>query len=141
MVTRSPDTRIDRPRPPTSLYKYLSADRVDDVLRFGSAKFTPLANTNDIFEVRKTFERFAGPRFRDLLNREKEKVRKGETLERRFEEHLRDNQGHLSRHVRRRARKLILSSRLKTSIQKELDLNANLFAPILWSKRRLASSF
>lgn len=56
-----------RPLPPNSLFKYLAPERVSDVLGAGTLKFTQMSNTNDIFEVRKTFERIAGPRFRELI--------------------------------------------------------------------------
>ncbi len=49
-------------KPPLILYKYLSDERVEDVLGNGSVRFTPLSNTNDSFEVRTTFETFAGPK-------------------------------------------------------------------------------
>ncbi len=46
--------------PPSRLYKYLSDERVEDVLGNGSVRFTPLSNTNDLFEVRAPFKNFAG---------------------------------------------------------------------------------
>jgi hypothetical protein len=55
--------------PPPVLYKYLIADRVDDVLDSGMVRFTHLLNTNDSFEVRKTFRRFAGPKLNALIMR------------------------------------------------------------------------
>jgi Protein of unknown function (DUF2971) len=51
------------PTPPHFLYKYLVAERADDVLQNGMVRFTHLLNTNDSFEVRTTFKQFAGPRF------------------------------------------------------------------------------
>jgi len=55
------------PAPPQFLYKYLVAERADDVLKNGMVRFTHLINTNDSFEVRATFKQFAGPRFEALL--------------------------------------------------------------------------
>lgn len=55
------------PPPPRRLYKYLSAERVENVLAGSTVRFTPLLNTNDSFEVRSTFHRFAGPRFLSML--------------------------------------------------------------------------
>ncbi len=49
-------------KPPSILYKYLSDERVEDVLGNGSVRFTPLENTNDLFEVRAPFKNFAGPK-------------------------------------------------------------------------------
>ncbi len=56
----------NRPLPPTIVYKYVAAERVD-VLRNGSIRFTPPLNTNDIFEVRQTFEMLAGPKMQELF--------------------------------------------------------------------------
>lgn len=53
--------------PPPLLYKYMSADRITDVLEGGMVRFTHLLNTNDSFEVRKTFKTFAGPRLKELM--------------------------------------------------------------------------
>lgn len=55
------------PAPPPLLYKYLIADRITNVLDEGTVRFTQLLHTNDSFEVRTTFQRFAGPRFVSLL--------------------------------------------------------------------------
>lgn len=56
------------PPPPRYLYKYLSAERVGNVLEGGTVRFTPLMNTNDTFEVRSTFEKLAGPKFIAMLS-------------------------------------------------------------------------
>ena len=60
-------------KPPSILYKYLSDERVKDVLGNGSVRFTPLSNTNDLFEVRASFKIFAGTnlikRFEDAMQR------------------------------------------------------------------------
>ncbi len=55
------------PAPPRHLYKYLSADRIGNVLEGGTVRFTALLNTNDSFEVRSTFKKLAGPRFLKML--------------------------------------------------------------------------
>lgn len=55
------------PPPPRYLYKYLSAERVGNVLEGGTVRFTPLMNTNDSFEVRATFNKVAGPKFLSML--------------------------------------------------------------------------
>ena len=52
------DNRLKRR--PILLYKYLSDERVEDVLGNGRVRFTPLSNTNDLFEVRAPFKKFAG---------------------------------------------------------------------------------
>jgi DUF2971 family protein len=52
--------------PPATLYKYVTPQRID-VLENGCIRFTPLLGTNDPFEVRQTFDRIAGPRFRAAL--------------------------------------------------------------------------
>lgn len=62
-----PDYREeDRPLPPPVVYKYVGAERID-VLRNGNIRFTPPLNTNDIFEVRQTFEMLAGPKMQELF--------------------------------------------------------------------------
>ena len=60
------DFELSEPPPPV-LYKYMIADRVADVLDGGMVRFTHLLDTNDSFEVRKTFRRFAGPKFKNML--------------------------------------------------------------------------
>jgi hypothetical protein len=44
------------------------ADRIRDVLEDGMVRFTHLINTNDSFEIRKTFKSFTGPKFKKLMN-------------------------------------------------------------------------
>lgn len=56
----------DRPTPPPVVYKYVVPERVD-VLANSCIRFTPPLNTNDIFEVRQTFELLAGPRMQQLF--------------------------------------------------------------------------
>jgi hypothetical protein len=60
--------RIDRERPipPALLYKYVIPDRVD-VLESSTIRFTPPLNTNDIFEVRQTFDLIMGPKMTSLF--------------------------------------------------------------------------
>lgn len=57
---------VDNPPPPV-LYKYMISDRIDDVLERGMVRFTHLVNTNDSFEIRKTFKSFTGPKFEKLM--------------------------------------------------------------------------
>jgi Protein of unknown function (DUF2971) len=61
------DKAENPPLPPRYLYKYLSAERVGNVLEGGTVRFTPLLDTNDTFEVRSTFDRFFGPKALSLL--------------------------------------------------------------------------
>lgn len=56
------------PLPPAQLYKYVVADRLEDVLATSTVRFTQLMHTNDTFEVRRMFRTFAGPRLRSVLN-------------------------------------------------------------------------
>jgi hypothetical protein len=56
----------ERATPPAVLYKYVIPDRID-VLQNASIRFTPPINTNDIFEVRQTFDLVAGPKFQAFL--------------------------------------------------------------------------
>ncbi len=51
----------ERPKPPPLLYKYVVPDRVD-VLDGAAIRFTPPLNTNDIFEVRQSFDLIMGPK-------------------------------------------------------------------------------
>lgn len=60
------DFKLSEPPPPV-LYKYMVAERVADVLDGGMVRFTHLLDTNDSFEVRKTFRRFAGPKFTEMM--------------------------------------------------------------------------
>lgn len=60
------DQEDDRPLPPSIVYKYVAAQRID-VLRNANIRFTPPLNTNDIFEVRQTFEMLAGPKMQELF--------------------------------------------------------------------------
>ncbi len=59
---------------PSILYKYLSHERVKDVLGKGSVRFTPLSNTNDLFEVRAPFENFVGPKLTKMYEDGRQRV-------------------------------------------------------------------
>lgn len=62
------------PPPPRYLFKYLSAERVGNVLEGGTVRFTPLLDTNDTFEVRSTFEKLAGPKMLAILAEQMDKI-------------------------------------------------------------------
>lgn len=64
---------VNRPAPPSTLFKYLHPDRLD-VLTQGFIRFTPPLNTNDIFEVRQTFDLFAGPKMKELFEIENQSI-------------------------------------------------------------------
>ncbi|MBX8827449.1 DUF2971 domain-containing protein [Ochrobactrum sp. SFR4] len=74
--------------PPPFLYKYMVADRVDDVLDTGHVKFTHLMDTNDSFEVRKTFKRFAGPKFIAMMTRAASSKAMSEHIDQQFQQKL-----------------------------------------------------
>jgi hypothetical protein len=57
----------DLPTPPAYLFKYLPRARAD-VIENLRIRFTPLLATNDIFEIRRTFKKIAGPKFYKLLS-------------------------------------------------------------------------
>jgi Protein of unknown function (DUF2971) len=79
-----------QPTPPTYLYKYLVAERLDDVLKTGTVRFTQLMNTNDLFEVRRTFRKFAGPRFMRFMSAMLEEKLRIESLDERIAAKLRE---------------------------------------------------
>lgn len=56
--------------PPQTLYKYLSPGRIPSALEDCSVRFTPLTGTNDAFEVRRTFNKIAGPKFLAVMQEE-----------------------------------------------------------------------
>lgn len=62
------------PPPPRFLYKYLSVERVGNVLEGGTVRFTPLLDTNDTFEVRSTFDKLAGPKMLAMLSEQMDNV-------------------------------------------------------------------
>ncbi|KKB10082.1 hypothetical protein VE26_09900 [Devosia chinhatensis] len=74
--------------PPAVLYKYLVADRVSDVLDAGMVRFTHLLDTNDSFEVRKTFRRFAGPKLNELIMRAASEALTPEYVDQQIQENL-----------------------------------------------------
>lgn len=80
-----------QPPPPPLLYKYLSPDRVENVLAGKTVRFTPLMGTNDSFEVRKTFDQFAGPKFQHMLAEQMDAVTTEESIERLVIQQLREN--------------------------------------------------
>ncbi|QIL02691.1 DUF2971 domain-containing protein [Sphingomonas sinipercae] len=55
-----------RPSPPAELFKYVVSDRID-VLENALIRFSPPLNTNDIFEVRQTFDLIMGPKMQLLF--------------------------------------------------------------------------
>lgn len=55
------------PAPPELVYKYVSGERTD-VLEHARIRFTPPINTNDIFEVRQTFELLIGPKAQQIFD-------------------------------------------------------------------------
>jgi hypothetical protein len=68
-----PADRSNRPTPPAIVYKYVVPERLD-VLTDANIRFTPPLNTNDIFEVRQTFDMLAGPKMRTLFDEQAKKV-------------------------------------------------------------------
>lgn len=76
------------PTPPRFLYKYLSSERVGNVLKDRNVRFTPLLNTNDSFEVRATFEKFAGPRFLAKLYKELEGPSLNDIIDKKLSEQI-----------------------------------------------------
>lgn len=82
---------FDNPPPtPQYLYKYLSVDRVSNVLDGGTVRFTALLNTNDSFEVRSTFRKLAGPRFTKMLADEMKTAGSEEKVEEMIAEKLQE---------------------------------------------------
>jgi hypothetical protein len=77
--------------PPRFLYKYLSAERVENVLEGGTVRFTPLLDTNDTFEVRSTFDQLAGPKMQNMLFENMEKTLSEELVVKKIAGILRDS--------------------------------------------------
>ena len=75
----------ERPKPPSLLYKYVIPDRVD-VLTRASIRFTPPLNTNDIFEVRQTFDLLAGPKMQTYFREISMEIDFDETFRRALDE-------------------------------------------------------
>lgn len=88
MSSFDPDSFDDPPPPPKHLFKYLSVARIQNVLEHGTVRFTPLLNTNDSFEIRATFKKFAGPRFLKMLAQEMDVVAGEESFERMIAEQM-----------------------------------------------------
>ncbi|MDK4736234.1 hypothetical protein [Rhizobium sp. CNPSo 3490] len=66
------------------------ADRLDDVLQAATVRFTHLMNTNDLFEVRRTFDKFAGPRFMEFMGAMLEEEMHSQKLDDRIAAHLQE---------------------------------------------------
>lgn len=79
------------PPPPRFLYKYLSAERVGNVLEDSTVRFTPLLNTNDTFEVRSTFKTMAGPKMLAMLSEEMDKTLTEESVRKLVANVLKEN--------------------------------------------------
>ncbi|MEY9531149.1 DUF2971 domain-containing protein [Sinorhizobium fredii] len=117
-----------RLNPPATLFKYLAPERSIDVLEYGTAKFTQMANTNDIFEVRKTFERIAGPRFIELIEGLKSEIVSKKSLDLKLDEKLKNHPDvKLSRHLRRKAKKIAIKDGLYKRLSSEINNQAELF--------------
>jgi hypothetical protein len=68
MTSLDLSTLDNQQSPPNHLYKYLSKERIDSILKDRTVRFTPLVNTNDTFEIRSTFEKLAGPKLLLMLS-------------------------------------------------------------------------
>lgn len=112
-------------KPPETLYKFLGPGLVTNVLEQRTAKFTQMANTNDIFEVRKTFERLAGPRFDAVYASMRSNFTTPEAINKSFDKKMKERFEHLPRHLRRKARKVAkqegLLKTFKSDFEKEAD--------------------
>lgn len=82
---------FDNPPPPRFLYKYLSAERVGNVLEGGTVRFTPLLNTNDTFEVRSTFNTLAGPKMLAMLSEQMDNTLSEESVRKLTADALKEN--------------------------------------------------
>jgi hypothetical protein len=71
----------DRPTPPPLLYKYVIPARTD-VLEKARIRFTPPLNTNDIFEVRQSFDLIVGPKMEEAFKELSKDLSFDEELER-----------------------------------------------------------
>lgn len=70
----------ERLPPPSTLYKYVAPERVD-VLEKARIRFTPPLNTNDIFEVRQTFDLVMGPKMQAYFKLMSQEVDFDETFQ------------------------------------------------------------
>lgn len=124
-----------RETPPSSLYKYLAPERVEDTLKAGNFKFTQMANTNDIFEVRKTFKRIAGPRFYQMIADMQSEMSSKEKLEARLVETLAKRMGRKpSRSERRTALAAFYREGMDKQFREQLAKGASDFAKHLNSE-------
>lgn len=83
---------FDNPSPPPRyLYKYLSAERVGNVLEGGTVRFTPLLDTNDTFEVRSTFDKLAGPKMLSMLAEQMDNTLSEESVRKLTADMLKEN--------------------------------------------------
>lgn len=87
----TPNDLDSSPSPPRFLYKYLSAERVGNVLEGGAVRFTRLLNTNDTFEVRSTFDTLAGPKMLAMLSEQMDKTLSAESVYRLTSDMLKKN--------------------------------------------------
>lgn len=91
METFDLDAFDNPPPPPRFLYKFLSAERVGNVLEGGTVRFTPLLDTNDTFEVRSTFDRLAGPKMLSMLTQEMDNTLSEESVRKLTADMLKEN--------------------------------------------------
>lgn len=91
MDTLSPEDFDSPSPPPRFLYKYLSAERVGNVLEEGTIRFTPLLDTNDTFEVRSTFNKLAGPKLLAMLSEQMDNVLSKEAMLQMTEDMLKEH--------------------------------------------------
>jgi hypothetical protein len=79
------------PPPPRYLYKYLTAERIGNVLEGGTVRFTPLLDTNDTFEVRSTFDKLAGPKMLAMLSEQMDSTLSEESVRKLTADMLKEN--------------------------------------------------
>jgi len=91
MDTFNLDDFDNPPPPPCFLYKYLSAERVGNVLEGGTVRFTPLLDTNDTFEVRSTFDNLVGPKMLSMLAEQMDNTLSEESVRKRIADMLKEN--------------------------------------------------
>lgn len=91
MDTFSLDDFDNPPPPPRFLYKYLAAERVENVLEGGTVRFTPLLDTNDTFEVRSTFDNLAGPKMLAMLSEQMDNTLSEESMRKLTADMLKEN--------------------------------------------------
>lgn len=120
------------PNPPQALFKYLAPTRVSDVLESKTLKFTKMSNTNDIFEVRSTFRRIAGPRFRELIANMQSELTSKAKMEAGLISKIAERMGRSpSRKERRAALAAFYKGGMDKKFRDELDLGASQFADYL----------